>query len=62
MGLQYTTPPSYTAESLGDASWSDENISTTSFYDECLWKELTFGVGVDWEYMDDIDEISPSLP
>jgi len=50
MGLQYVTP----------TGWTDESVTATTWYDECLWKEFTFGDGADEEYMDDIDEVSPT--
>lgn len=52
MDLEYTTPTALTNETLGDASWADENLVSTSWFDECLWKSFTWD-----EYQDDIDEV-----
>ena len=49
MGIEYVTPTSYT----------EETVTATSWYDECLWKTFTWAEGEDSEYRDDIDEISP---
>jgi hypothetical protein len=54
--LEYTTPAVLTNETLGDASWADENLVATSWFDECLWKSYTWEDG---EYQDDIDEVGP---
>ncbi|MFQ5454147.1 MAG: hypothetical protein ACE5D6_08175 [Candidatus Zixiibacteriota bacterium] len=71
MGLQYVTPTGWADETVMTTLWSDEVVSaatwvdegsnSTAWYDECLWKEFTFGSGVDEEYRDDIDEISPTV-
>lgn len=61
MALQYTTPTGWTAEVITATTWNDEVVTATDWYDESLWKEFTFGTGADEEYIDDIDEVSPTV-
>jgi hypothetical protein len=44
MGLEYTVA----------TDWTDESVTATSWFDECLWKSYTWS-----EYEDDIDEVGP---